>query len=113
MNCFFLYYDNDDLLGVLSVYADTKNIAEISAYVLPSERQKGIFNKLYKTACQELKKFNYDFVHFKTEERFLHRQEIANKLNAILVDTEYLMEYDKFNNLLSSKSTIQSACFTS
>lgn len=103
MNCFFLYYDNDDLLGVLSVYADTKNIAEISAYVLPSERQKGIFNKLYKTACQELKKFNYDFVHFKTEERFLHRQEIANKLNAILVDTEYLMEYDKFNNLLSSK----------
>ena len=28
---------------------------------------------------------------------------LSNELNAILVDTEYLMEYDKFNNLLSSK----------
>ena len=28
---------------------------------------------------------------------------LSNEFNAILVDTEYLMEYDKFNNLLSSK----------
>lgn len=103
MDNFFLYYNNNKLLGFLNIYADNISIAEISAYVLPVERKQGIFKSLYKASLEELKKFNYNTIHFKTEKSSISSRKIIKKYNFPLIDKEYLMEFNKYSTLLTNR----------
>lgn len=95
MMSFFLYYSEEELLGILAISASTTKNAVISAYVLPKVRQQGIFSELFNTASKELKHFGYKQVIFKTEKIFKPAAIIMEKYKAEKVDTELLMNYNK------------------
>lgn len=60
MPCFFRAYVEDGntepgLDGVLIIYGDQEKMAEISAYVLPEQRGKGVFHALFHTALEYIR----------------------------------------------------------
>ena len=56
MKSLFLFYKDNKLISVLSIFMPTAAEAEISAYTLPEYRLKGYFKKLLIEATEELKK---------------------------------------------------------
>jgi ribosomal protein S18 acetylase RimI-like enzyme len=95
MNSFFLYYNDEKIIGVLVVHATLEERANISAYILPEVRQKGIFTRLFNTASEELKHFGYNSVRFKTEKIFKPAEIIMQKYMAQKVSSEFIMYYNK------------------
>jgi len=57
MPCFFLCNEGETLIGVLVVFAPTKETAELSAYVHPDHRRSGVFSRLLLASWEELSGF--------------------------------------------------------
>lgn len=57
MNCWFLYYVGERLVGVISIFAPENDQAEISGCVLPEIRRQGIFSSMLNEVYNELHKF--------------------------------------------------------
>lgn len=94
MKSFFLYQRSEELLGILTVSASLKESAVISAYVLPGARQQGVFSRLLSTALEELKRFGYGKVNYKTEKAFKQVEVIKEKYNAKKAGSEFLMYHN-------------------
>jgi len=61
LDSFYLLYDNEKLVSVLTIFQPKETEAEISAYTLPDERNKGYFTELLDCAEEEL--IGFDIVH--------------------------------------------------
>ncbi|MDQ0222405.1 GNAT family N-acetyltransferase [Streptococcus moroccensis] len=72
MPAFFLAYEEDQLVGLLSVYADDEE-AELAILVHPDHRQKGIARQLFKTFQAETTSYPITEVTFWTERVFLEK----------------------------------------
>ena len=72
MPAFFLYYQEGELLGLLTVYADNEDV-ELSILVHPNHRRQGIARALFKSFEQETISYPIQSVTFQTERVFLDR----------------------------------------
>ena len=70
MPAFFLYYQEEELLGLLTVYADDEDV-EVSILVDPSHRRQGIARAMYRSFEKELAAYPIRSVTFQTERVFL------------------------------------------
>lgn len=96
MPAFFLAYnDGGDLIGLLSTYADSKDV-EIQLKVDPDFRRKGVAKRLYQTFLHETKAYDLNTVSFVTEEVFLDK-------NPDLIKNLYLIRYESEELQLSRK----------
>lgn len=94
MNCFFtaITEKERELLGFLTIYADSDTEAEISGFVMPQYRRKKIFSRLLEEAVKELKNYDYQRILFKTDEAFEDLKAVMGHYPVEVSHFEYLME---------------------
>ena len=71
MPAFFLAYEAAKLVGYLFVYADEPKEAEVSLYVIPAYRRKGIARTLLSEFANVATQYNLSEVDYVTETAFL------------------------------------------
>jgi ribosomal protein S18 acetylase RimI-like enzyme len=94
MPCFFLSYLEEELYGVLVVFAPTMETAEISTYVHPDHRRIGVFSGLLLKAWRIVHQYQISRVLMVTDSASTVCKEIFNKWQAKLSHSEYLMAYE-------------------
>lgn len=83
MPTFFLYYQEGELLGLLTVYADNEDV-ELSILVHPNHRRQGIARALFKSFEEETASYPIQSVTFQTERIFLdHHPNLASHWGVI------------------------------
>lgn len=83
MPAFFLYYQEGELLGLLTVYADNEDV-ELSILVHPNHRRQGIARALFKSFEEETASYPIQSVTFQTERIFLdHHPNLASHWGVI------------------------------
>ncbi len=103
MDSFFFAYEDDKLVGMISVFAPVKGKAELSAFVLPQKREQGVFKSLLKKAAAVLEKYEVHEVYFVHDEANKAGAAVLEKLETTLSHSEYLLVYDKnFNSTVQS-----------
>ena len=70
MPAFFLYYEKDELVGLLTVYADDPDV-DVAILVHPNYRRQGIARALYGSFEKETASYPIESVTFQTERIFL------------------------------------------
>ena len=70
MPAFFLYYEKDELVGLLTVYADDPDV-DVAILVHPNHRRQGIARALYRSFEKETASYPIESVTFQTECIFL------------------------------------------
>ena len=87
MPAFFLYYQEGELLGLLTVYADNEDV-ELSILVHPNHRRQGIARALFKSFEEETIYYPIQSVTFQTERVFLDRHPNLASHWALIEDEE-------------------------
>ena len=93
MDCFFLLYEGEALLGLLSIFAPMRGVAEITACVHPEHRQKGHFRELLSCACASLREYGFEKLLFTHEASASAGKAIAQKWGLTVEHSEYLLKY--------------------
>ena len=93
MRPFYLAYEEDRLVGVLSVFAPLKKQAEIGAVVSPEFRRTGVFYSLLSVVELELDRFGYEEELFVLNASSSAGKAVAKRLGAEYAYTEYVMRY--------------------
>jgi ribosomal protein S18 acetylase RimI-like enzyme len=93
MPCFFLSYETEILSGVLIVFAPTIETAEISAFVRPENRMRGVFSGLLLEAWGIIHSFNITKVLMVTDAEGSACKQILTKWSTSLSHSEYLLVY--------------------
>ena len=105
------YNQSNDLLGILSVYADSKDV-EIILLVDPDFRRKKIATNLYESFLKETKEYNLNEISFITEEIFLNNNpDLLNNLDLIKDEYEEFQlsrkhNKENINNILYKNNRI-------
>lgn len=90
---FYLLYEEEKLVGVLSLFIPTPAAAEVSAYTAPDKRSQGHFTALLERAAAELKRYNIPELLLVCESRSQSGKAVLTRLGANYRFTEYLMCY--------------------
>lgn len=93
IRCYYCMRADNRLIGFLSAFIPTKDVAEISAYVHPDFRQKGIFAALLSSVCEELLKYSIQDILFITQPQAKACEKVLGKFSAKKDHSEYLMEF--------------------
>jgi len=103
MKSLFLFYADNKLISILSIFMPTEKEAEISAYTLPDYRQKGYFKKLLNDAIEELKKYKCVRLLLVCEPQSKDGKSVIKKLRARLDFTEYCLRFKGYTGSLDKK----------
>ena len=108
MPAFFLYYQEGELLGLLTVYADDEDI-EVSILVDPSHRREGIARAMYRSFEKEMASYPIRSVTFQTERVFLdHHPDLASHWGLVEdEETETWLGRDRTPYALDSRSDVK------
>lgn len=108
MPAFFLYYQEEELLGLLTVYADDEDV-EVSILVDPSHRREGIARAMYRSFEKEMASYPIRSVTFQTERVFLdHHPDLASHWGLVEdEETETWLGRDKTPYALYSRSDVK------
>lgn len=93
MDSFFLLYEEDALVGLISIFAPMQDVAEISACVHPGYRQQGYFRRLLERACTSLIGHGYNRLLLVHEAAAQAGKAIAQKWGLKIEHSEYLLHY--------------------
>ena len=93
MQSIFLFYEDNQLISVLSMFVPTRAEAEISAYTLPEYRRKGCFTSLLAEALEELKRYDVADLLFVCENQSKDGKKVVKSLGAELDFTEYFLRH--------------------
>jgi GNAT superfamily N-acetyltransferase len=99
MKCYFLLYEGETLISFISMFIPTTEEAEVSAYTLPDERQKGYFKLLLQKAIKEISNYGVKEMLFVHEPTSKSAKYILEKLNAKYDFSEYVLVYNSTNSL--------------
>lgn len=100
----FLYYQNNKLVGFLSIYFFYANASEISVIVDPSYRRQGIAKKLIQAALTLLESKRVETLLFSNPAAV---NEIwLSRLGLLYHNSEYHMERNSYEPLLITKQTL-------
>lgn len=94
LHCFYLLYKNNQLVSVLTIFQPLESEAELSAYTLPKERQKGYFSYLLDLAEEELVEFHIVRILFVVEPGSKDGIRTIEAIDAKYKMSEYLLCYD-------------------
>ncbi|RVU91207.1 GNAT family N-acetyltransferase [Flavobacterium columnare] len=111
MNSWFLYFEEEELIGMISIFNPLSEIAEISGCVKPNKRNKGKFNELIVSSYNELSVYNIKSVLFVVDNDSKAGMGIAEKLNLKCDHIEYLMKYEQFKEKYNSSIQFRDANF--
>ena len=108
MPAFFLYYQEGELLGLLTVYADDEDV-EVSILVDPSHRREGIARATYRSFEKELASYLIRSVTFQTERVFLDQHpDLASHWGLVEdEETETWLGRDRTPYALDSRSDVK------
>ena len=108
MPAFFLYYQEGELLGLLTVYADDEDI-EVSILVDPSHRREGIARAMYRSFEKEMASYPIRSVTFQTERVFLDgHPDLASHWGLVEdEETETWLGRDRTSYALDSRSDVK------
>jgi len=95
MPCWFLYYLEDKLVGVCSLFAINTFEAEVSLLVHPEYRLKGFGSTLLNEALQTISMHHYSQILYVVDENSVTGKAFINKQSLSLNHTEYTLKYDK------------------
>lgn len=109
MNSWFLYFESEALIGVLSIFNPLSDIAEISGCVRPGKRNKGKFNELLDASSEELKIHKVTTVLFVVDHDSKPGMAAIAKLNLKCDHIEYLMKYEQFKEEYNSAIQVRDA----
>ncbi|AET66488.1 acetyltransferase [Desulfosporosinus orientis DSM 765] len=111
INSFFLLYEKEKLISILTMFVPTKQEAEIAAYTLPKYREKGYFKLLLTKAMEELKRFEVPYILFVCERSSIPGKEVMKALQAGYEHTEYFMRFlkGKFSRLNGYRIVLRQA----
>lgn len=101
----FLLYDHLKIVSVLSIFAPTRQEAEVTAFTIPAFREKGCFKMLFEEAAAEIKRCGITEILFVCEPSSLSGQAVLKKLNARYDFTEYSMKYFELSSSLTVKNS--------
>lgn len=105
---FFLYYQDGELLGLLSVYADNEDV-EVAILVAPDYRRKGIARSLFDKFQKETASYPIQSVTFQTERVFLDGHPDLASHWGLVEDaaTETWLGKDRTSYTLDSRSDVE------
>lgn len=108
MPTFFLYYQEGELRGILTVYADDVDV-ELSILVHPNHRRQGIARALIKCFKEETASYPIQSVTFQTERVFLDgHPDLASHWGLIEnEETETWLGRDRTPYVLESRSDVK------
>lgn len=109
MNSWFLYFEEEELIGLISIFNPLSEIAEISGCVKPNKRNKGKFNELIVSSYDELNIHKIQTVLFVVDNDSKSGMEITKKLNLKCDHIEYLMKYEQFKEKYNSSIQFRDA----
>ncbi|GAB3936496.1 GNAT family N-acetyltransferase [Larkinella terrae] len=89
MRHWFLLYENDALISVLSAFAPTTTQIEFNGYTLPKARRKGCYSTLLEVAADEARKYDYEHALLISEQSSEGGQAFVRQLGAQHSNTEY------------------------
>lgn len=89
--CFFLYYDNKNLVSFLSLFFSHVDEVEISAYTHPDYRRQGHFSNLLRCALSFLKSFPVKKILFMAEPHCNNAIKTLSSLHATYLYSDYSM----------------------
>ena len=88
---FFLAYEDERLVGILNIYADEADDAEIKALICPENRRQGIFRFLLQAAWTELKQKEYSSILYVVDRNFSGYENLMAALGGDYIEAEYYM----------------------
>ncbi len=92
--CFFLLYENNELISFLSLFMPTKEEAEVIAFTHPEQRRKGYFKTLLAEAEEVIREANIPSFLFNVETKSRSGNECLKSFqSAVFSHSEYRMEY--------------------
>ena len=108
MPAFFLYYQEGELLGLLTVYADDEDV-EVSILVDPSHRRQGVGRAMYRSFEKDMVAYPIRSVTFQTERVFLDcHPDLASHWGVVEdEETETWLGRDKTPYALDSRSDVK------
>ena len=108
MPAFFLYYQEGELHGLLTVYADDEDV-EVSILVDPSHRREGIARAMYRSFEKDMAAYPIRSVTFQTERVFLDcHPDLASHWGVVEdEETETWLGRDKTPYALDSRSDVK------
>lgn len=108
MPAFFLYYQEGELLGLLTVYADDEDV-EVSILVDPSHRRQGVARAMYRSFEKDMASYPIRSVTFQSERVFLDRHPNLASHWGVVEDeeTETWLGRDKTPYALNSRSDVK------
>ena len=108
MPAFFLYYQEGELLGLLTVYADDQDV-EVSILVDPSHRRQGVARAMYRSFEKDMAAYPIRSVTFQTERVFLDcHPDLASHWGLVEdEETETWLGRDKTPYALDSRSDVK------
>lgn len=100
LECFYMAYDNNKLIGFLTTFIPTSNEAEVLAVVHPEYRQKGCFNMLFQAAKEILLCAGIKNILLVMEAKSKSGLKALKKFQGCRLEhSEYRMSYEKFDNI--------------
>ena len=108
MPAFFLYFQEGELLGLLTVYADDEDV-EVSILVDPSHRRQGVARAMYRSFEKDMAAYPIRSVTFQTERVFLDcHPDLASHWGVVEdEETETWLGRDKTPYALDSRSDVK------
>ncbi|TAL58561.1 MAG: GNAT family N-acetyltransferase [Legionella sp.] len=98
------YYEQDELLGFLSVFFFYDEAVEVALLVHPSARRKGIASQLLQTIIPQVQSYGISELIFSSPTH-LNDSWLKN-LNLVYLNSEYCMERDDLNPLLDYNQSL-------
>jgi ribosomal protein S18 acetylase RimI-like enzyme len=100
----FFYFQDDNLIGFLSIYFFYTNACEVSVIVDPSHRRKGIAKRLIKAALPLLEAKQVETLLFSTPE--VVNENWLSRLGFLYQNSEYHMERNSYEPILINKHSL-------
>ena len=110
--CFYLLYDNNELVSLLSIFIISENECEVYSNTLPEHRKNNYFHKLLSKAVKNLKAKHIDNILIVHEPDCADGSSyLSSSENISFSHSEYLMCYDMNitpvpENILSIESNL-------
>ena len=91
--CFFLCYERNILVGILTAFLPSSTECEVYAYTHPDYRHRGIFQKIWKLARQRLHNYGIHDIFFVMDPKCQSGIHILVTMGAHLHNSEYMLEF--------------------
>ncbi|WP_161499421.1 GNAT family N-acetyltransferase [Flavipsychrobacter stenotrophus] len=109
MHSWFLCFEEEELLGVLSIFNHRSDVAEISGCVHPGMRNKGIFNELIAAGSNELALHSIPTMLFVVDNKSAPGMAAVEQARLQCDHIEYLMAHTGNTGKYKSASKVRAA----